>query len=74
LRRAHARPALQAPAQGPPKDYGIKLQCMFSAAYPAPAASSQSATVIHAFIPFPFGFARTPQMLVAKQFLLQFIF
>jgi len=32
LRRAHA--------QGLPKDYGIKRQNMFSASYPAPAASS----------------------------------
>ena len=44
----------------PPKDYGIKTQPQHTEAI--------------IFIPFPFGLSHLPQRLVAKHFLLHFIF
>jgi hypothetical protein len=50
----------QANPQKPPKDYGIKTQ------------PQRTEAII--FIPFPFGLSHLPQRLVAKHFLLHFIF
>jgi hypothetical protein len=45
-----------------PKDYGIKLQCISSSSYPAPASATDSTFVPHVFIPFPFGLESRRQL------------
>jgi hypothetical protein len=59
-KNAIAKVLRQASTQKPPKDYGIKTQTQHTAAI--------------IFIPFPFGLPHLPQRLVAKHFLLHFIF